>query len=105
MAKVPSERSLVDTYSDRPFALIGVNSDAPGDALNERVAQAGINWRSFADETPRGPIATDWGVSAWPTTFLIDHEGVVYARDLGGARLEDAIEELLALAEDGEDSE
>lgn len=99
MAQVPAERSLVKKFENRHFALIGVNSDGDEVDVEARNEEAGITWRSFRDGGPDGPIAKQWGVSAWPTTYLVDHEGVIHARDLEGEDLVDEIEKLLKRAE------
>ena len=101
MAKVPSERSLAESYKDRPFALIGVNTDAPADDLAQRTKERKITWRSFADGGPTGPITKAWGVDAFPTTYLIDHEGIVRGVDLAGDELKTEIDKLLVEAEKG----
>ena len=43
----PHERSLVKRLADKPFALIGVNSDADKLYLKKRMKSEGITWRSF----------------------------------------------------------
>lgn len=54
-------------------------------------------WRSFVNEQPKGDsISKQWRVTAWPTTFLIDAEGVIRYRRLRGESLDAAIETLLA---------
>ena len=100
MAKVPDGRSLVEDYAGRPFSLVGVNTDEPADDLEQRTTDRKINWRSFADGGTGGPITTAWGVSGFPTTFLIDHEGVIRATDLTGDALRAEIDTLLAKVED-----
>jgi hypothetical protein len=99
MARVPDERSLVETFEKRPFAIVGVNVDDPADDLARRTREAGISWRSFADGGPRGPITERWEVTAFPTSFLVDHEGVVRGVDLAGEELRREIERLLVEAE------
>ena len=96
----PHERSLVKTYRDRPFALIGVNSDVDRDKIRQTVIDQNLPWRSFWNGgSPGGPIATEWNVSAWPTIYLIDHEGVIRHKSLRGKELDAALEELVAAAE------
>ncbi len=45
-----------------------------------------------------GPIATRWGVTGWPTIFLIDHEGVIRAKNTRGEALDAELEKLLPAA-------
>ena len=98
MAKVPDGRSLVGDYKDKAFAFIGVNTDAADEDLAKKTRDKDIPWRSFADKDPKGPITTAWGVKAFPTTFLIDHKGVIQGKDLEGEELRKEIDRLLAEA-------
>ena len=90
------ERSLVEKYAGKPFAIVGINSDRERDKLKERMAEEGINWRSFFDGGgPGGPIASKWNVSGWPTIYVIDAEGRLRFKDVRGDELDAAIEELM----------
>ena len=92
----PHERSLVSKYPDR-FIIVGVNSDKSREKLREVMEENDITWPSFYDGgSTRGPIATAWGITYWPTIFLLDAEGVIRYKDIRGEKLEKAIEELLA---------
>ena len=95
----PHERSLVKKLAKKPFALIGVNSDSRQRA-KKAIEKENITWRSFWDGgRTGGPIATKWNVSAWPTIYVLDHEGVIRYRNVRGASMEKAVEELLAKAD------
>jgi hypothetical protein len=93
----PHERSLVQRLKDKPFALIGVNSDTDKAKLKERMVKEKITWRSFwnGPEGPRGPIAKGWNVRGWPTIFVLDHNGVIRAKDVRGEDMDKAVDELL----------
>ena len=91
---IPHERSLVKKLADKPFALIGVNSDKDREALKQQLAQEGMTWRHFYDQSISGPIATAWNIHGWPTTYILDQHGVIRYRDL---RDEDAEEAILTL--------
>ena len=94
----PHERSLVEKFEGEPFALLGVNSDSDREALKKTIAKKELTWRSWWDGgSTRGPIATRWNVSGWPTLYLIDHEGVIRMRDIHGD-FEATIESLVAEA-------
>ena len=97
---IPHERSLVKKLENRPFALIGVNSDSSLDKLKEAVEKEQIPWRSFFDGgSTNGPIATAWNVTGWPTIYVLDANGVIRHKNLRGDALEAAI---VALVEEAE---
>ena len=96
----PHERSLVKDYADRPFALLGVNSDEDLETLKERMVEEEITWRSWRNGgSTGGPISTEWNVKGWPTIYVIDHEGVIRYKNVRGEQLDAAIEELVQKAE------
>jgi peroxiredoxin len=94
---IPHERSLVQKLADKPFALLGVNSDKDLEALKKRLGDEKMTWRHWFDGgSTRGPIASTWNVSGWPTTYVIDAEGVIRFKNLRDEQAEQAIEKLLA---------
>ncbi len=94
----PHERSLVKRLADEPFALIGVNSDADKTALRPRMIEEDITWRSFwnGPEGTRGPISAKWGVTGWPTIYILDHKGVIRFKGPRGEEMDKAVDQLLA---------
>jgi len=94
---IPHERSLVDEMKDKPFALIGVNSDDTLEELKAVQKKEGITWRSFFDG-PSGAIAQQFNIQGWPTVFLLDKEMKIRWK---GYRSPDAklLNELIADAE------
>ena len=97
---IPHERSLVKQLSDKPFALIGVNSDGEIEDARKAVEELKINWRSFwnGENGTFGPIAVKWNIDSWPTTYLIDAKGIIRYKDARGEDLDKAIEKLMAEA-------
>ncbi|MBX9687815.1 MAG: TlpA family protein disulfide reductase, partial [Candidatus Obscuribacterales bacterium] len=69
------ERSLVEKFKNRPFKLIGVNTDEP-EQLASIIKENGLTWDSWSDG-PGGPICRKYGVHSFPTIFLIDHKGII----------------------------
>jgi hypothetical protein len=104
----PHERSLVAKMKDEPFALIGVNSDGKNTAAlkKKEFVEEKITWRSFScgEKGIRGEIPSAWGVTGWPTLYLIDADGRIQQKWIGGQdgeTLEKAIEPLVAKAKPG----
>jgi hypothetical protein len=91
----PNERSLVKRLENKPFALIGVNSDEDRDDLRKVVAKEQITWRSFWDGATDGPIDTAWNVRSWPTVYILDAKGVIRYKHAEGEGLEQAVDALL----------
>ena len=96
----PHERSLVKQLTGKPFALIGVNSDADLEEIRSIVADKNITWRSFwnGPNGTGGPISTKWNVRGWPTIYVIDTKGKIRFKNVRGAAMDKAITELLAEA-------
>jgi hypothetical protein len=99
----PHERSLVQQLADKPFALIGINSDTDRDRIKERIKEEKMTWRSWWDSgSTSGPIASSWNVAGWPTLYILDHKGVIRHKFLGfpgEAKFDGALEALLKEAE------
>ena len=100
----PHERSLVKKLDDKPFVLLGVNSDTDLDELKKVLEEEKITWRSFwnGKEGTSGPISTDWNVHGWPTLYVIDHKGVIRHKWVGSPgeeKMDAAIEKLIEVAE------
>ena len=93
---IPHEKTLVKRLEDQPFALLGINSDKEDRYRKQRV-EMGVTWPSFFDGgTTRGPIASQWGVSGWPTIYVLDHTGRIRFKSVRGEAMDKAVEQLLA---------
>ena len=98
----PHERSLVERMKDKPFAIVGVNSDVDKKALKERMAKEKITWRSFWDgpDGTDGPINRGWNIMGWPTIYILDAKGVIRAKNVYEEKeIDHLIVELLKEAE------
>lgn len=91
----PHERSLVKQLADKPFALIGVNSDRDIKKLRKVLKDKNLTWRSFQNEQDYGRISESWGVRGWPTLYLIDAEGKIRYANIRGKAIDRGIEKLL----------
>lgn len=101
---IPHERSLVKRLQDKPFALLGVNSDRDLDYYHSEAKENEVTWRSFwcGKKGTSGTIPTTWNVRGWPTIYVLDHKGVIRFKNVRGEQMDAAVDQLLAeMAEDG----
>ncbi len=103
-SEYPYQRALLDIYDEEDVVLLGVNSDALLETAVQSKEDEGLHYRTWWDGhsqpdadvvAAEGPIATEWGVSGWPTIYVLDEEGVVrYVNRRKGGMLA-AIDELV----------
>ena len=100
---IPHERSLVERLKDKPFALIGVNSDPDKSYYFAEAEKMGVSWRSFwnGPKGTGGPISAKWNVTGWPTIYVIDHKGVIRFKNVRDKDMDKAVDQLLAEMESG----
>lgn len=91
----PYERSLVTKYNNRPFVILGVNSDTDRERIKEASAHAGITWRSWWAGGIDGAIPQLYRVQRWPTLYLLDSRGTIRFSQVHGPALDEAIEMLV----------
>ena len=78
MAAVPEHAALLKRMEGKPFAVVGVNSDADKSGADKIGKDKGITWQSWWDGgSTDGPIASRWNVDGWPTLYLIDAKGTI----------------------------
>ena len=92
---LPHEKALVKRLADRPFVLIGVNTDAPS-IFRAEAAKHGVTWRNSLQGSTGGELCRAWGVRQFPTLYVIDAEGVIRHVDVYYDALDRAVEALLA---------
>jgi len=89
-------KALVERYPNEPFAIVGVNTDDERDEYRKKAVEHGVTWRSAWQGSTQGPIPTRWGVSGYPTIFVLDADHVIRHVDARGEELERVVAELLA---------
>jgi hypothetical protein len=90
----------VERHADRAFAIVGVNTDGERDFYRRQNEDFGVTWRSAWQGSTHGPIPRQWGVRAYPTSYLLDAQHRVRYVNVSGRALEGAIEQLLRELED-----
>lgn len=83
-------------FHEKGFEIVGVNVDEDREALQTFLKKQRLPWTTLHDEAAGSehPAAIQYGIAAYPTSFLIDRDGRVLATDLRGRKLTRKLEEL-----------
>lgn len=73
----PYQRELMEKYADEPVVLLGVNSDDELATIQEAKVREELHYRTWWDGSTSGPISEAWNVWGWPSTFIMDADGVI----------------------------
>ncbi len=97
-AMYPHEQEVSRKLADKPFVLLGVNSDGDKDTAIDAVQSESLSWRHFwnGPEGTRGPISKRWNVEGWPTVYLIDQDGIIRFKEVLGKDIDRGIETLMS---------
>lgn len=84
-------------FADKPFVLLGVNSDEDREGLKKTLVEERLAWRSWWDDgSINGPIHTKWQIELRPAIHLLDHNGVIRYKEIDPEDVDAAIDGLLA---------
>lgn len=93
-------QTFLAEHAGRPFTVLGVNA-GPMDArgLAERMAKFGATWRNALVQSLQDELLARWLVKRFPTTVVVDADGVLRGRDLAWSELRPLLERLVVEAE------
>ncbi|RTQ45616.1 AhpC/TSA family protein [Hymenobacter gummosus] len=87
---------LYRQYRAKGFAVYSVSVDSKKADWLKAIEQDGLTWPQVLDEPgERSVAANSYDVMEYPTTFLLDREGRILAKNLSGAALDKKLAELL----------
>ena len=101
MGMVPHERELVKRLEGKPFVLLGVNGDDDREAVKTVMARERMTWRSWWNGGKSGSIVLKWGISSWPTVYILDTKGVIRYENVRFEMMDQAIDRLVQEADSG----
>ncbi|MBQ7554791.1 MAG: TlpA family protein disulfide reductase [Bacteroidaceae bacterium] len=90
--EMPNVKAQYEKFASKGFEIIGVSEDRSKPTMEAFVEKEGLKWPVFRDQTQ---IAAKYGVNVIPTTFIIDAEGTIVAKDLRGDDLGAKLAELM----------
>lgn len=99
---IPHQRELIGRFEGKPLTVFGVNGDLDhGKDFQKSMEKFKVSWRSLKND-PGDDLAKHsdaWNVDGWPTLYLIDPQGMIRRKWVGGPRdlkeLDREIENLL----------
>ena len=94
-AEMPEIEAVYQEYKDKDVVVIGVDILEPEDVVRQFVEQGSYSWIFILDTT--GAVSDDYRITAIPTSFFIDREGIIQAVTIG-AMTKRAMENKLAEA-------
>lgn len=102
--RIDIETELLKMYAElkpRGFEILGISGDVPGEQgkklLGDYVSEKKIPWPIYYDgQGPNAGYAQSWGISSWPTQFLIDKKGNVRTVKADEGDRRKLIEQMLA---------
>lgn len=95
-AENPNVLKAYNAYKDKNFTVVGVSLDDSGEKWHKAIEEDGMPWIQLSDlKGFKNEVATQYGIQAIPSTFLLNPEGVIIAKDLRGEALHKKLGELL----------
>lgn len=87
---------MVQRFQNENFAILGINTDDDADSYRANCDEYEISWDNIFNGSTSGGVPQAWGVSGYPTTFLLDAEGRIRFKGLRHDAVAPKVEELLA---------
>jgi len=81
-AEMPDIEALHQKYRDQGVVILGVDLRESESTVRTYVEGGGYTWTFLLDKT--GQVGTQYRVSAIPTSYFIDSEGIIRSLAIGG---------------------
>ena len=82
--EMPEMQTLYEQHRDTGLVIVGVDVQESEDTVSKFTKEVGATWPSLLD--PDGDIVDRYFVSALPSHFFVDREGVIRAIHIGGLK-------------------
>lgn len=79
--ELPSLMNMQDRMKGKGIVVLGVSIDVDGDAYHRFLKQRSVNFLTVRD--PEQKVASMYGTSGWPETYIIDRKGVMRRKFIG----------------------
>lgn len=90
--EIPKLKSIYEKYKNKNFKVIGIANDKLED-LQTFIKENNIEWPQILQEKDKS-ILIDYNIFAYPTTFLLDTNGKIIAKNIRARELSDKLADL-----------
>lgn len=95
-AENPNVLKAYNAFKGKNFDVVGISLDDKADKWKEAVQKDGMPWKQLSDlKGFENEISSYYGIQAIPSSFLLDTNGVIIAKDLRGTELHNKLKEIL----------
>jgi len=95
--EMPNIVKTYNKYHEKGFEIIGISLDQNENKFLRFIKDNGMTWRQYYDgKGGQNELARKYSIDSIPSTFLIDANGKIIAKNLRGSTLEEAIKDALA---------
>lgn len=92
--EIPYMKEAYEKYHSKGFEIVSLSVDEEVEAWKEALEEEGMAWpQLYNSESGEGTPAYLYAVTMIPTSFLIDGEGTIIARNLRGEEYEATLED------------
>ncbi len=94
--EMPNVVKAYNEYKNKGFGIVGVSLDNNADAWKKAIKDLNITWPQMSDlKGWQCEGAALYAVRAIPATFMINQEGIIVAKNVGGEEIAKKLDELL----------
>ncbi|SFW19680.1 TlpA disulfide reductase family protein [Cellulophaga fucicola] len=91
----PNVVKVYNKYHDKGLNIVGVSLDRTADDWKKAIEEDGLTWNHVYNAKDVQQVAKLYNVTSIPSTFILDENGIIIAKNLRGDDLETKIAELL----------
>ena len=93
----PNVVRMYEKFKGKPFEIFGVSLDKDHASWIKAIKADNLGWKHVSDLLFwQSSVVNDFGIKGIPQTYLLDKEGVIIAKNLRGAALEQKLDEVLS---------
>jgi len=79
-----------NTFKDQNFTVLGVSLDNNPGSWMRAIQDDKLSWTNISDlQAWSSPLIIDYSIKGIPTSYLLDEQGIIIAKNLRGKQLED----------------